>query len=282
MVAPWPSGPGSESVPSSVSLNPVSASSLVALPTRRRMPPRSVNRERPCLERGSPSPEGLSVSPAPRPWLPAACPWHAVTARPCSGAAPGGPAVWPGSASGPRLGSVPPRNQASSLASRSGRMIPRAWYTCGIAASGCPSPVPGSRVSPRAGLYSGGAHSMLRGAAPSRPPWPARQAHRRFAFSLPTERTTTASSCPMTYAEDPGTSFSVRVGPKRTPGHPRLRLSQCCASGRETIAHSVHCLAPGSNTPHQEHRAYMRARSCRRSHPAVQQGTWYGRRPGRP
>ena len=144
MVAPWPSGPGSESVPSSVSVNPVSASSLVALPTRRRMPPRSVRRVRPCPEGGAPSPERLSVSLAPWPWPPAACPWHAVTARPGAGAAPGGPAVWPKSVSGPRLGSVPPRIHASSLVSRSGRTIPRAWYTCGIAASGCPSPV--SRV----------------------------------------------------------------------------------------------------------------------------------------
>ena len=83
----------------------------------------------------------------------------------------------------------------------------------------------------------------------------------------------------MTNTGDPGTSFSVSAGPKLSPGHPRPRLSQNSDSGRATILHSVHGLALGANTPHQVHSAYTRESACRRSQPAVQQGTWSVRCP---
>ena len=128
--------------------------------------------------------------------------------------------------------------------------------------AGRPSPVPGEpHAVPPPGSYSGRPRAARCGVAPSRTPRPARHAFCRSAFTLPAERTTSASSCPMTNAGDPGTSFLVSAGPKLSPGHPRPRLSQDSDSGRDTICTA--CTAsPRARTP----RTRGTARTCERAH----------------
>ena len=194
MVAPWPSGPGSENVPSLVSVKPVSASSLVALPTRRRMLPRAVRRVRTRSEGGAASSERPSGSRASLPWPPAARSEPAVTECPGAGAACGGPTVGPKSVSEPRRSSIPRRIHASSLGSCSGRTIPRVWYTCGIAASGMPArSAPGPQSSGACATRLDGLHGG-RAAWPPLLPSPSPAPYLRLARTraVPTPRFATS------------------------------------------------------------------------------------------
>ena len=206
-------------------------------------------------------------APPPRPPSGMAAAWSAPRHGACM-RVPGGRACsWPGN---------PPHRGGSGAPCqfiRAGRRVPPRPPP--------PPPPLGAHAAAPPGSYSVGPQPTPRGAAPPRSPPPALH---RVAFSFPAVLTISASCCPMTNAGDPGTALSVSAGPKSeaAPGHPRARLSQCCDSGRDTMLHSVHVFAPGANTPHQAHSEYMRVASCMRSQPAVQQGTWHGRRPGRP
>mmetsp|Transcript_69470 Transcript_69470/g.157024 ORF Transcript_69470/g.157024 Transcript_69470/m.157024 type:complete len:208 (-) Transcript_69470:101-724(-) len=153
MVASWPQGPPSESVPASVSVNPVAASSVVASPTRRRMLPPVVRCARPRPAGGAVSVAGQSGALTPGPWTSAVSPMSAAGPCPAAPACPSTDATrsaapraggaramclvgWLKAASKPRPSSLPRRNRASSPSPLSGHTTTRARNTRGIAASG--------------------------------------------------------------------------------------------------------------------------------------------------